>query len=138
MATGKFSDSFSASLEQLGREASSAATPVYKLGNPAVESLRGVMEASAKVAPPPPAPTREQAREQLEHLEETKVLLAALNQTIQNAEVDRKQAEQDRHQQSLFNKRMTVVAIALSFAAVVAPFLIYFLEHGWWWEAYRP
>jgi Tfp pilus assembly protein PilN len=71
-------------------------------------------------------------------LEETKVLLAALNQTIQNAEEDRKRVDQDRTQQSLFNKRMTIVAIALSLAAVVAPFLIYFLEHGWWWEAYRP
>lgn len=83
-------------------------------------------------------PTAEQADEQLAHLAETKVLLAALNQTIQNAEADRKQADADRAEQKAFNQRMTIVAIVLSFAALVAPFLIYFLEHGWWWEAYRP
>lgn len=85
-----------------------------------------------------PAPTKEQADEQLAHLAETKVLLAALTQTIQNAEEDRKQAEVDRAEQKMFNRRMTIVAVALSFAAVVAPFIIYFLEHGWWWETYRP
>lgn len=84
------------------------------------------------------SPTMEQADKQIEHLADTKVLLAALNKTIQNAETDRKQAENDREQQSVFNKRMTVVAVCLSFAAVVAPFLIYWLEHGWWWETYRP
>lgn len=83
-------------------------------------------------------PTKEQADEQLAHLAETKVLLAALNQTIQNAEADRKHADADRAQQKAFNKTITIVALALSFAAVVAPFLIYFMEHGWWWEAYRP
>lgn len=94
--------------------------------------------ASYAVAPRPHGPTRDQAEEQLQHLEETKALLTALNQTIQNAEEDRRRAEVDRTQQSLFNKRMTVVAIALSFAAVVTPFVIYFLEHGWWWEGFRP
>lgn len=141
-----FTDSFSEALRSAGatdrvsdfaREMKP--TPIYKFGvRDAGHDFRALAEASAKIAPPPPAPTRDQAAEQLQHLEETKVLLTALNQTIQNAEEDRKRAEQDRHQQSLFNKRMTVVAIALSLAAVVAPFLIYFLEHGWWWEAYRP
>lgn len=87
---------------------------------------------------PVPMPTKDQADQQLAHLAETKVLLAALNQTIQNAEADRKQADLDRAEQKTFNQRMTIVAVVLSFAAVVAPFLIYFLEHGWWWEAYRP
>jgi hypothetical protein len=87
---------------------------------------------------PVPMPTKEQADEQLAHLAETKVLLAALTQTIQNAEADRKQADLDRSEQKVFNQRMTIVAVVLSFAAVVAPFLIYFLEHGWWWETYRP
>lgn len=87
---------------------------------------------------PVPMPTKEQADQQLAHLAETKVLLAALTQTIQNAEADRKQADLDRAEQKVFNRRMTMVAVALSFAAVVAPFLIYFLEHGWWWETYRP
>jgi hypothetical protein len=87
---------------------------------------------------PVPMPTKEQADQQLAHLAETKVLLAALTQTIQNAEADRKQADLDRAEQKVFNRRMTIVAVALSFAAVVAPFLIYFLEHGWWWESYRP
>jgi hypothetical protein len=87
---------------------------------------------------PTPMPTKEQADQQLAHLAETKVLLAALNQTIQNAEADRKQADLDRAEQKVFNRRMTIVAVVLSFAAVVAPFLIYFLEHGWWWETYRP
>lgn len=86
----------------------------------------------------PSRPTKEQADEQLAHLAETKILLEALNQTIQNAEADRKQAELDRAEQKAFNTRMTIVALVLSFAAVVSPFLIYFLEHGWWWEAYRP
>ena len=87
---------------------------------------------------PVPMPTKEQADRQLAHLAETKVLLAALTQTIQNAEADRKQADLDRSEQKVFNRRMTIVAVALSFAAVVAPFLIFFLEHGWWWETYRP
>lgn len=85
-----------------------------------------------------PAPTKKQADQQLAHLAETKVLLATLTQTIQNAEEDRKQAELDRAEQKIFNRRMTIVAVALSFAAVVAPFVIYFLEHGWWWQPYRP
>jgi hypothetical protein len=134
------SDSFSDSLESLGRAAKANPPAAYSFGRLRSEAgnqlpLNAV---SYQAAPPPPAPTRYQAAEQLQHLEETKALLTALNQTIQNAEDDRKRAERDRTQQSIFNKRMTVVAIALSFAAVVAPFLIYFLEHGWWWEAYRP
>lgn len=86
----------------------------------------------------PSRPTREQADEQLAHLAETKILLKALNQTIQNAEADRKQADLDRAEQKAFNTRMTFVALVLYFAAVVASFLIYFLEHGWWWESYGP
>lgn len=80
-----------------------------------------------------PTPTKEQADKQLDHLAETRVLLATLTRTVQNAEKDRKQAELDRAEQKIFNRRMTIVAVALSFAAVVAPFIIYFLEHGWWW-----
>lgn len=83
---------------------------------------------------PVPMPTKEQADRQLAHLAETKVLLAALTQTIQNTEADRKQADLDRAEQWVFNRRMTIVAVALSFAAVVAPFFIFFLEHGWWWK----
>lgn len=134
------SDSFSDSLESLGRAARAASPAAYSFGRLRSEASGRVPlnGASYRAAPPWPAPTRYQAAEQLQHLEETKALLAALNQTIQNAEEDRKRADQDRSQQSLFNKRMTIVAIALSLAAVVAPFLIYFLEHGWWWEAYRP
>ncbi|ALV43211.1 hypothetical protein AU252_20295 [Pseudarthrobacter sulfonivorans] len=142
-----FTDSFNEALRSAGAgnrvsdfaKEIAKPTPIYKYGvSDALPDYRAIAEASAKIAPPPPAPTRDQAAEQLQHLEETKVLLAALNRTIQNAEEDRKRTEHDRNQQSMFNKRMTVVAIALSFAAVVAPFLVYFLEHGWWWEAYRP
>lgn len=82
--------------------------------------------------------TEQQAAEQTEHLAEMRILVAALNQTMKNAEADRKRSEQDHKDQKLFNERMTKIAVALSFAAVIAPFLIYWLEHGWWWEQYRP
>lgn len=135
------SDSFSDRLESIGREAKAAGPPAaYNFGRlrSESESFRGLAAGSYQAAPPPPGPTSYQAEEQLQHLEETKVLLSALNQTMQNSEADRRRADLDRSQQSLFNKRMTIVAIALSMAAVIAPFLVYFLEHGWWWEAYRP
>lgn len=87
--------------------------------------------------PDPPA-TQKQAAEQTEHLYEMRVLVHAVSQTMKDAEADRAKSEHEQAQQKSFNNRMTVAAIALSFAAVVIPFLIFFMEHGWWWEQYRP
>ncbi|MDQ0769554.1 hypothetical protein QF031_002303 [Pseudarthrobacter defluvii] len=85
-----------------------------------------------------PHATQKQAAEQTEHLYEMRVLVEAVSQTMKNAEADRARSEHEQAQQKTFNKRMTIAAITLSFAAVVVPFLIFYLEHGWWWEPYRP